>query len=124
MRVLTVSEMPSQHRFVAGALGPVYEFARAMNGRDALAMAEASDFDLVIADETTVPFGAFGLSRELKMMIDPPAVIVLLERPDDRWLARWSGADRWLVRPIDSFALADAAKALIHPSASISRRTD
>lgn len=124
MKVLIVSEIPAQHRFVTGALGPAYDFVEAADGREALALAEADDFALVITDETAEPFGAFGLSRELKMMIDPPAVIVLLERPGDQWLARWSGADRWLIRPIDSFALADAAKALTHPGATVSRRSE
>ena len=122
MRVLTVSESPEQHRFITGSLGPGYDYVEATNGRDAIALAESRDFDLVVADETTEPFGGFGLARELKALIDPPAVIVLLERPGDAWLARWSGADRWLVRPVDSFALADDAKALTHPGASASRR--
>lgn len=124
MKVLTVSEDPAQHRFITGALGPAYDFVEATNGRAALALAEAQDFDLVITDETAEPFGAFGLSRELKMMIDSPAVIVLLERAGDQWLARWSGADRWMVRPVDSFALADAAKALTHRGATVTRRSE
>lgn len=123
MKVLTVSELPAQHRFVAGSLGPAYDFVEVADGRAAIALAETEDFDLVISDETAEPFGAFGLARELKNLIDAPAVIVLLERPGDSWLARWSGADRWLVRPIDSFELADAARALTHPGAPASRRT-
>lgn len=123
MRVLVVSQLPEQRRFVAGSLGPSYDFVETSDGRRAIALAEAEDFDLVVTDETAVPFGGFGLARELKTLIDAPAVIVLLERPQDAWLARWSGADRWLVRPIDSFALADAAKALTHPGTSALRRT-
>lgn len=123
MRVLVVSELPEQRRFVAGSLGPSYDFVDVADGRRAIALAESEDFDLVITDETAEPFGGFGLARELKSLIDAPSVIVLLERSQDTWLARWSGADRWLVRPIDSFALADAAKALTHPGTSASRRT-
>ena len=67
--------------------------------------------DVVIADETTASFGAFGLSRELKMMSDPPRVIVILERSQDIWLAKWSGADRWFVRPVDPFELAETVNA-------------
>ena len=32
--------------------------------------------------------------------------IVLLERTQDTWLAKWSGTDRWLTQPIDPFELA------------------
>lgn len=123
MRVLIVSELPEQRRFVTGSLGPSYDFIETSDGRRAIALAESEDFDLVVTDETAVPFGGFGLARELKSLIDAPSVIVLLERSQDTWLARWSGADRWLVRPIDSFALADAAKALTHPGTPASRRT-
>jgi DNA-binding response OmpR family regulator len=38
-------------------------------------------------------------------------VIVILERAQDQWLAKWSGADRWLVRPVDPFELAEAVRA-------------
>jgi DNA-binding response OmpR family regulator len=75
-----------------------------------IATAETPDF--VVADETTETYGAFGLARELKMSAKPPRVIVLLERAQDTWLARWSGADRWFVRPVDPFELAEAVRDL------------
>jgi DNA-binding response OmpR family regulator len=34
--------------------------------------------------------------------------VILLDRKQDEWLARWSGADAWFVKPVDPFALADA----------------
>jgi len=34
-------------------------------------------------------------------------IVILLERKQDAWLARWSGADAWFVEPVDPFALAD-----------------
>jgi hypothetical protein len=40
-------------------------------------------------------------------------VIVVLERPQDEWLARWSGADALVNRPIDPFALAKVARRLV-----------
>ncbi len=123
MKVLIVSETPAQRHWVAQALGSAWDVAQASNGREALRMVEDDGVDLVVADETTEPFGAFGLARELKVMIDPPKMIVLLERAQDAWLARWSGADRWLVRPVDSFALSDAAKELTAPQPVARRKT-
>ena len=40
-------------------------------------------------------------------------IVIILERKHDAWLARWSGADAWLVRPVDPFELADRLVDLI-----------
>jgi DNA-binding response OmpR family regulator len=47
--------------------------------------------------------------------VDPytGAIVILLDREQDRWLARWSGADAWFVKPVDPFALADQLVALV-----------
>jgi hypothetical protein len=34
-------------------------------------------------------------------------IVILLERRQDAWLARWSGADAWFVKPADPFEVAD-----------------
>lgn len=125
MDVLVVSESADQRSWVSRALGRTAPVLEATNGRDALRMVvdAGGDVGLVVTDETAEPFGAFGLSRELKLLIDPPKVIVLLDRQQDQWLARWSGADRWLLRPVDPFALADAAADLTAGMPASRRRT-
>ena len=40
-------------------------------------------------------------------------IVILLERRQDEWLARWSGADAWFVKPVDPFELADRLVRLI-----------
>ena len=40
-------------------------------------------------------------------------IVILLERKHDAWLARWSGANAWFVRPVDPFELADRLVELI-----------
>lgn len=116
MRALLVSNNPGARAWMRGALGSGWEFAEVADGHAALRAETEEGFDLVIADETTEPFGAFGLARELKILSEPPAIIVLLQRPNDVWLATWSGADRWLVQPVDPFALAEAALELVTPA--------
>jgi DNA-binding response OmpR family regulator len=111
MKILVVSEDPRMLDWVRTSVGSDAEYLFAANGLDALRLAVADRPDIVIADETTEPFGAFGLSRELKMLADPPRVIVILDRAQDRWLAKWSGADRWFVRPVDPFELAEGVRA-------------
>ena len=51
----------------------------------------------------------FALARSLRDDADPflGVIVVLLERVHDTWLASWSGADAWYVKPADPFAVAD-----------------
>jgi len=39
--------------------------------------------------------------------------VVLLERRHDAWLAKWSGADAWFVKPADPFAITDRIVELV-----------
>ncbi|HJR18113.1 MAG TPA: hypothetical protein VJ922_00190 [Actinomycetota bacterium] len=110
MKILVVSEDPRARDWVRLSIGSDATYIDAANGLEALKLAKEQSPDVVIADETTEPFGAFGLSRELKMLPKPPKVVVLLERAQDTWLAKWSGADRWLLRPVDPFELAETVR--------------
>ena len=114
MKILVVSEDPRTIDWTRASIGADAAYLFASNGLEALRTAGEERPDIVIADETTEPFGAFGLSRELKMLERAPKVVVILERTDDRWLAKWSGADRWFVRPVDPFELAEAVRNLNH----------
>ena len=87
------------------ALDPSWSVKEASDGLEALDVARAGGIDVVIAEEIVVPYGAFGLTRDLKILADPPRVVVLLERAQDTWLARWSGADVWLLQPVDPVGL-------------------
>ena len=96
------------------ATGEELAFEEADNGNDALAIAEARHPDLVVVEVGVTPYGAFGLTRDLKAMPELACpVIVILERPQDEWLARWSGADALVTRPVDPFALAQVAAKLL-----------
>jgi DNA-binding response OmpR family regulator len=111
-KVLIASEDPRARQWVRMALGPGWAVAEASTGVEARRTVEKESPDLLVTDETMERYGAFGLARDVKIVASPPAIIVLLERAQDDWLARWSGADRWLVRPIDPFELADVAREL------------
>jgi DNA-binding response OmpR family regulator len=65
--------------------------------------------DAVVADEIASRAGAFALAKALRGDADPyrGVIVILLERRQDEWLARWSGADAWFVRPVDPFDVAD-----------------
>jgi len=74
--------------------------------------------DAVVADEIASRAGAFGMARDLRGAVDPyrGPIVIVLERKHDAWLARWSGADAWFVRPVDPFELADRLVELIQAS--------
>lgn len=89
--------------------GEPIEFLEAANGEIAVRVAWRDKPDIVIADEAASRAGAFAMARDLRGAEQPfPGVIViLLDRPHDAWLANWSGADAWFVKPFDPFELAD-----------------
>jgi CheY-like chemotaxis protein len=99
------------------ATGESVEFHEAADGNQAMAVAERVHPDLVVVEVGPSPYGAFGLTRDIKSFEDLAApVIVILERPQDEWLGRWSGADALVNRPVDPFALAQVAARLVEES--------
>jgi DNA-binding response OmpR family regulator len=96
------------------AAGDEIEFLEAEEGNVALAVAEREHPDLVVVEVGVTPYGGFGLTRDLKALPKVACpVILVLERDQDEWLGRWSGADALVYRPVDPFALAQAAGRLL-----------
>jgi CheY-like chemotaxis protein len=91
------------------------EFLEATDGLQGMRLAWRHTPDLVVADEITSRAGAFALARDLKGALPPhPArIVILLERVQDEWLAAWSEADAWFVKPVNPFELADALTRLL-----------
>gem|GEM_PF-4679137 len=109
VRVLLVSNNEQKRARISTSLGESWKTSVAHDGVEALHLAKTQEFDLVVTDEIAEPYGAFGLTRELKLLDAPPAVIVLLSRPQDAGLARWSGADHAIVEPVSPRVLAAEA---------------
>jgi len=94
--------------------GPI-EFLEAKDGVDGMRMAWRHQPDVVVADEITSRAGAFALAKDLTGS-EPPhqaRIVILLDRPQDEWLAAWSGADAWFVKPINPFQVADVLTGLL-----------
>jgi DNA-binding response OmpR family regulator len=90
------------------------EFLEAENGDGAFVTAERDHPDLVVVEVGVTPYGAFGLTRDLKSVPELACpVIIVLERLQDEWLGRWAGADALVHQPIDPFALAQVARQLL-----------
>lgn len=94
------------------------EFLEAVNGEQGVKIAWRELPEIVVADEIASRMGAFALARDLRGAEDafPGAIVILLDRRQDTWLAKWSGADAWFVKPVDPFALAEKVEELVAAS--------
>jgi DNA-binding response OmpR family regulator len=73
-----------------------------------------ADIDLAILDGEAVPSGGLGVCRTIKQEVfQSPPILLLIARPQDRWLATWSRADGVVSHPLDPIATAAAAAGLL-----------
>lgn len=74
--------------------------------------------DLVVLDLQIGNMGGMAVASHLRSEItmdrlDDVAILMLLDRTADVFLAKRSDADGWLVKPLDSFRVRRAAEALL-----------
>lgn len=121
MNVLLVSPDPKSRELMALAVrsierrtGEGIRFLEASDGERGDRIARRERPDVIVADEIASRAGAFALAMGLRDAEAPfpGAIVILLERRHDSWLAKWSGADAWFVKPVDPFDLADRVLAL------------
>ena len=120
MKVLLVSADPETREMMQIAVadlarGDEVEFLEARNGELGIKRAWKAMPDVVIADEISSRAGAFALAHELRGAPEPfgGVIVILLDRRHDAWLARWSGADAWFVKPVDPFELTARIRELL-----------
>lgn len=120
--VLLVSPDPASRDLMALAVrsierrvGEDLRFRAARNGDIGTRAALRDRPEIVVADEIASRAGAFSLAKTLRDDADPftGVIVILLERRHDEWLARWSGADAWFVKPVDPFEVADRLLELV-----------
>jgi len=86
--------------------------------RDAVA---ALDPDLVICDLQIGNMGGVATALDLRLeegagRLEPRPILLLLDRADDEFIARRSGADAWVVKPLDSLTVRRSTDALMAPA--------
>ena len=122
MKVLLVSPQPESRELMRLAVASIerrvggeLEFVEAEDGEQGLRIAFRDRPDAVVADEFASRMGAFALAKDLRGAEEPypGAIVIVLERRQDAWLANWSGADAWFVKPVDPFELADRLLELV-----------
>jgi CheY-like chemotaxis protein len=122
MDVLLVSPDPVSRelmtltvRSIERRLGEELRFRAARNGDLGLKAALRDPPDIIVMDEIASRAGAFSMTKTLRDGMEPYTgiIVILLERKHDAWLAKWSGADAWYVKPPDPFEMADRLLELV-----------
>jgi DNA-binding response OmpR family regulator len=127
VEVLLVSPDPDTRELMALVVRSIerrsegqMRFRAARDGDLGLRAARRDRPAIIVADEIASRAGAFALTRSLRDDADPytGVVLILLERSQDAWLAAWSGADAWFVKPVDPFEVADRLWELVEERSS------
>jgi DNA-binding response OmpR family regulator len=122
VKALLISPDPELRGILRVALGTAerqggegWSYLEARDGLEGLRVAWRERPDVVVADEIASGAGAFAVAKDLRGAERPfpGAVVIILARPQDSWLAKWSGADAWFARPVDPFALSDTVMELV-----------
>jgi DNA-binding response OmpR family regulator len=122
VKALFISPDPELRDQLRVALGTVerrsgerWEYLEAPDGILGLRLAWRELPDLVVADEIASGAGAFAVAKDLRGAAEPfrGSVVLILARAQDEWLARWSGADAWMTKPVDPFVLSDTVAGLV-----------
>lgn len=103
---------------VLAALGtPDTSFTVCQNGRDVPEAIAQRTPDLAVLDMQSGSMGAMAVAMDLRLdhsdgRIPNIPILMLLDRPADVHLARRSGAQGWLIKPLDALRLRRAALAV------------
>jgi DNA-binding NarL/FixJ family response regulator len=93
------------------------EVVRVRAGRDVTPAVGQVEPDLVVLDLQIGNMGGIATALDLQQGFDSDGVprvpiLLLLDRPADVPMARRTGVQGWLIKPLDSFRLRRAARAL------------
>ena len=117
--VLVASDAPSVRREIASVIsGPSVQVREAASGPEVLAAVHEEPPDLVVVDMQMGNMGGMAVCLELNLEetyldVDHIPVLMLLDRRPDVFLARRSGAEGWVVKPMDARRLRRATAALL-----------
>jgi len=97
---------------------PGVTIARVRSGREVLAAVQELAPDLVVLDLQIGNMGGVATCLELRNeesfgRLEEQKVLILLDRVADVFLARRSGADGWIIKPLDPLRLRRAAEAVL-----------
>lgn len=117
--VLLVSDLASlRHELDNTLAGPDMIVEEAASGPEAVARVQRGDVDLVVVDLQVGAMGGMAITMELRNLesyggAESVAVLMLLDRRADVFLARRCGADGFVVKPLDPQRVRAAVRALL-----------
>ena len=117
--VLIASDAPSVRAEVAAVAGtPELTIREARSGPDVMREVARSLPDLVVVDLQMGNMGGMAVCLELRLeesygKLEHVPVLMLLDRRPDVFIARRSGAEGWVVKPLDPIRLRRAVAALL-----------
>jgi DNA-binding response OmpR family regulator len=117
--IVVASDAPSLRREVASVTaGTDTEIVELSSGPDVVRTVLEDPPDLVVVDMQMGNMGGMAVCLEMRLeesYLDIPhvPVLMLLDRRPDVFLARRSGAEGWLVKPLDPLRLRRATRALL-----------
>jgi DNA-binding response OmpR family regulator len=117
--ILVASDAPTLRKEIEAVInGPDIEVRAVTSGPEVISFVTDEDPDLVIVDMQMGNMGGMAVCLELRLQesydaLDHVPVLMLLDRRPDVFLARRSGAEGWLVKPLDPLRLRKAVRALL-----------
>lgn len=116
-RVLVVDDVPANVKLLEARLSAEYfDVVTAMNGKEAVAICERAECDLVLLDVMMPDMDGFEVCRLLKTNPAthhiPIVMVTALDQPSDRVRGLEAGADDFLTKPIPEVALIARVRSL------------
>jgi two-component system cell cycle response regulator len=116
-RVLVVDDVPANVKLLEARLSAEYfDVVTAMSGREALAICERAECDLVLLDVMMPDMDGFEVCRRLKSNPAthhiPVVMVTALDQPSDKVRGLDAGADDFLPKPISELALIARVRSL------------
>lgn len=118
--ILVASDLATLRREIEAVIsGPDLEVRSVTSGPEVVSFVAEESPDLVIVDMQMGNMGGMAVTLELRLQesydaIDHIPVLMLLDRRPDVFLARRSGAEGWLVKPLDPLRLRRSVTALLN----------
>ncbi|MEO6013646.1 MAG: PleD family two-component system response regulator [Devosia sp.] len=117
-RVLIVDDIPTNVRLLEARLTAEYfEVRTASSGREALAILDEDQTDIVLLDVMMPEMDGFEVCQRLKADPKtahiPVVMITALDQPSDRVKGLQAGADDFLTKPVDDVQLMARVKSLV-----------
>ena len=116
--MLIVDDIPTNVRLLEARLTAEYfEVKTASSGRDALAICDLGQTDIILLDVMMPEMDGFEVTRRLKANPRtahiPVLMITALDQPSDRVKGLQAGADDFLTKPVDDVQLMARVKSLV-----------